>query len=325
MILMGKSKGFLGNIIMTNAQSLSAITNWVTVMRLPFTTVALMPFAAGIFVGYRSGDSISWTASILGLIAVLFICITCYLIGEICDKEEDLLTLKYMRTRFSGGTLVVAGGSISPRSAGTLAIILLCGAALCGLYISYIHASWALLGLGVFGGLAALIYSLPPVRLAKRGLGEFFIAICYGWLTLFTGFATATGTFPPYSYLFAPPLALSIFNVILFNEFPDYEPDRTVGKKNLVVLWGRERAAKVYGVAAFLVAVTTLLIWHFFHAWDLVYLFVSLPVVLFSLSLAVRVGLLAQWKEEKKVEPLCGQGILLNLLVAVTLGIIVVF
>jgi len=73
------------------------------------------------------------------------------------------------------------------------------------------------------------------------------------------------------------------------------------------------------------VAFTTLLIWHFFHAWDFVYLFVSLPVVLFSLSLAVRVGLLAQWQQEKNVEPLCGQGILLNLLVAVTLGIIVAF
>jgi len=321
MTLMRKSKGlFLRNFIMTNAKSLSAITNWVRVMRLPFTTVALMPFAAGIFIGYRSADSISWTASILGLIAVLFICI-----GEIYDEEEDLLTLKYMRTRFSGGTLVVADGSISPRSAGTLAIILLCVAALCGVYISYIHESWVLLGLGVFGGLAALIYSLPPVRLAKRGLGELFIAVCYGWLTLFTGFATATGTFPPYSYLFSLPLALSIFNVILFNEFPDYEPDRTVGKKNLVVLWGRERAAKVYGIAAFLVAVTTLLIWHFFHGWDLVYLFVSLPVVLFALSLAVRVGLLGQWQQEKNVEPLCGQGILLNLLVAVTLGIIVAF
>ncbi|MBW1779663.1 MAG: prenyltransferase [Deltaproteobacteria bacterium] len=294
-------------------------------MRLPFTTVALMPFAAGIFIGYKSADVISWAASMVGLIAVLFICITCYLIGEIYDKEEDLLTLRYMRTQFSGGTLLVANGPISRRSAGILASLLLCGAALCGLYISYIHDSWALLGLGVFGGLAAVIYSLPPVRLAKRGLGEFCIAICYGWLTLFTGFATATGTFPPYSYLFALPQALSIFNVILFNEFPDYEPDRTVGKKNLVVRWGRERAAKFYGMMAFLVAATTLLIWHFFRGWDLVYLLVSLPVVVLSLSLAVRVGLLNTWEQEEKVEPLCAQGILLNLLVALTLGIMVAF
>ena len=61
------------------------------------------------------------------------------------------------------------------------------------------------------------------------------------------------------------------------------------------------------------------------YGWDLVYLFVSLPVVFFALSLAVRVGLLAQWQQEKKVEALCGQGIMLNLLVAVTLGIIVAF
>jgi len=310
---------------MTNVSTLSAISNWITVMRLPFTTVALMPFAAGIFIGYRSANGISWAASIMGLTAVLFICITCYLIGEIYDKTEDLLTLKYMRTRFSGGTLLVANGPISRKSAGILATLLLCGAALCGLYISYIHESWMLLGLGIFGGLAAIAYSLPPVRLAKRGLGELFIAICYGWLTLFTGFAVATGRFPPYSYLFALPQALSIFNVILFNEFPDYEPDRTVGKQNLVVRWGRERAAKIYGLMAFLVAATTLLIWHFFRGWHLGYLLVSLPAVVLSLSLAVRVGLLSRWRLAEKVEPLCAQGIYLNLLVAVTLGILVAF
>lgn len=309
---------------MTNTPPLSAIRNWITVMRLPFTTVAVAPFSAGIFIGYKSGDGISWAAAILGLLAVLFICITCYLIGEIFDRAEDLLTLRHMRTRFSGGTLLVATGPISKGSAGILAILLLCGAALGGLYIAHLHHSWTLFGLGVFGGLAAVVYSLPPVRLAKRGMGEVFIAVCYGWLTLFTGFATATGTFPPYSYLFALPQALSIFNVILFNEFPDYEPDRRVGKKNLVVRWGRERAARVYGMAAFLVTLTTLLICHFFRGWNVVYLLVSLPAGLLSLSLAVRVGLLATWRKEERIEPLCAQGIVLNLLVAFTLGIIVV-
>ena len=86
---------------------------------------------------------------------------------------------------------MVADGPISRKSTGTLAIILLCGADLCGFYVCYIHSSWLLLGLGVFGGLA------------ERGLGELFIAICYGWLTLFTGFATANSTFPPYGDIFA--------------------------------------------------------------------------------------------------------------------------
>lgn len=310
---------------MPNAMFPSAITSWVTVLRLPFTTVAIMPFSAGVFIGYRSSAPISWTASTLGLIAVFFICITCYLIGEIYDREEDLLTLKYYRTKFSGGTLMVADGPVSARSAALLAIILICLSAVCGTFISYIHSSWALLGLGLFGGFAAVLYSLPPVRLVKRGLGEIFIAICYGWLTLFTGFAAATGRFPSYSYLFALPQALSIFNVILFNEFPDYEPDMTVGKRNLVVQLGKDAASKIYGAVAFLVAVTTILIWHFFHGGNLLYLLVTAPVVFLSLSLAVRVGLLDRWKAEENVEPLCGQGILLNLLVAATLTCLVVF
>lgn len=310
---------------MTTYRISSTISNWITVMRLPFTTVALLPFGAGIFIGYKSSESVSWGASILGVTAVLFICITCYLIGEICDKKEDLLTLRYMRTKFSGGTLLVATGDLPAKTVGVLAIILLALAALSGLYICYVHSNLTLLGLGIFGGLAAVLYSLPPVRLVKRGVGELFIALCYGWLTLVTGFATATGSFPPYSYLFALPQALSIFNVILFNEFPDYESDSIVGKRNLVVLTGREFASKLYAVVAFLVAVSTILVWYLFQSRDPAFLLVTLPVVFLSLSLCVRVGILERWKDGRHVEPLCGQGILLNLLVAVTLGILVTF
>ena len=41
-------------------------------------------------------------------------------------------------------------------------------------------------------------------------------------------------------------MGLSVFNVILLNEFPDEEADRAVGKKNLLVRFGREKAVDLY-------------------------------------------------------------------------------
>jgi len=302
----------------------SLLTNWITVSRLPFTTVGTVPFCAGIFIAYRSSHTVNWPASGLGVLAVFFICIACYLVGELFDQEEDLLTIKYGRSKFAGGTLLVANNTLSTRAVGLGAVILFSMAALLGLYISGIYSSWILLGLGVFGTLSAALYSLPPARLAKRGLGELFIAICYGWLTLVTGFMTATGQMPPHSCLFAMPVALSIFNVIFINEFPDYEADKATGKNNLVVHMGRSFASRIYGIVAVLVGVSTIQVWHFFRSETPVFLFVALPVVSLSFFLAFRVTVQGKWKERETLEPICGLGILLNHLASITVAVMVI-
>jgi 1,4-dihydroxy-2-naphthoate octaprenyltransferase len=258
------------------------------------------------------------------LVAVFLLCVTCYFLGEVYDQEEDRLTTHYGRTKFSGGTLLVAHRMLSQDSVKKVAAFLFSLAGILGIIIAWIHGNGWLFALGAAGGLAAVLYSLPPVRLVGRGLGEVFIAVCYGWLPFVTGFASATGEFPPYSYFFVIPQALSIFNVILINEFPDYEPDRSAGKRNLVVRTSREFAAKLYGAAAVLVAVTTLLVWHGFRPGSLGYLLLTLPVVVLSLSLAWKVGWKDRWRHIRTLEPICGLGILLNHLVSVTLAMLVV-
>lgn len=302
-----------------------AISQWITAARLPFTTVAILPFAAGIFIAYNSSYPIHWPAATLGLAAVLLLCITCYLLGEAYDQEEDRLTLRYGRTKFSGGTLLVANHTLSQRSVVSTAIVLFFAAAVMGVVISVIHRNGLLLALGAAGGCAAVLYSLPPVRLVKRGVGEIFIAVCYGWLPFVTGFASATGEFPPHSHIFVIPQALAIFNVILINEFPDYEPDKQAEKRNLVVRTSREFASKLYAAAAVLVAASTILVWHLFRSGSLVYLLCTLPVVSLSLFLAWDVAWLEKWRRIRTVEPICGLGVLLNHLVSATLAVLVVF
>ena len=46
------------------------------------------------------------------------------------------------------------------------------------------------------------------------------------------------------------------FNLLLLNEFPDEEADRAGGRKNLVLLLGRNRAAWVYAIAGIAVPVS---------------------------------------------------------------------
>jgi 1,4-dihydroxy-2-naphthoate octaprenyltransferase len=302
----------------------SSLKSWLSAMRLPFTTVAVVPFVVGAYLAYKQGTLVSVTAAVLGTLAVFLIVIGCYLLGEVFDQAEDMNTLKYGRSKFAGGSLMVACGTLSARSVEWVAGLAFALATLLGIAISIIHGSLLLFGLGAFGALSAAFYSLPPVRLAKRGVGELFIGFCYGWLTVVTGYACASGALPAYSYLFCLPIAFTVFNIILINEFPDYEADRDAGKRNLLNRVGKPLGAAIYSVMSFLTAVSLVGIWSFYRRGSLFYLAFSLPALLLALALVIQVSFLGRWRDRKTLEPICGQTIILNHLCALTIGMLVV-
>jgi 1,4-dihydroxy-2-naphthoate octaprenyltransferase len=303
----------------------SSIKNWITVMRLPFTTVAVVPFMAGVYLAYARGVAVSWPSAALGGVAVLFICIGCYCIGEICDQKEDSTTLQYGRTKFSGGTLLVANRTLSEKSVMTLALVLFVSAAAMGLLIFYIQGDLLVLALGGFGIGSAVLYSMPPVRLVMRGVGELFIAFCYGWLTIVTGFMCASGSIPPYSYYFSIPVALTIFNVILINEFPDYESDRQSGKFNLLARIGKKAGAILYSSVALLAAIAIIMLWVLFRYGSFPHLLAIVPSVVLGIVLAVNVSVKKRWERLETLEPICAMTIVMNHLASITVGVITIW
>jgi 1,4-dihydroxy-2-naphthoate octaprenyltransferase len=106
------------------------------------------------------------------------------------------------------------------------------------------------------------------------------------------------------------PVGLTIFNVILLNEFPDYEADVAAEKKNLVARMGRERGAWLYGAVSLgswvgmglslLDGVPTRALW------------VYVPVLALSLALTAMV-LRGSWRDRARLEILCGLTIAVNL------------
>jgi 1,4-dihydroxy-2-naphthoate octaprenyltransferase len=308
---------------MTGQYHSVSLSAWIRAVRLPFTTVALVPFGVGVFLASANHQSISWPASLTGTLAVFCMCVGCYLIGEVYDQAEDRQTMVVGRTRFSGGTLTVVNGMVTPKAALVAACFCFALAALLGLYIFSIRQTLWLLGLGTFGGASAFLYSFPPVRLVKRGVGELFIGICYGWLTMVTGYACASGAMPPDSYLFCWPVALSIFNVILINEFPDFNPDRASGKCNLLVRIGRERGAQIYAAASLITAVALLGLWYRYHGLAFTYLLLTVPGIILALVLAYLVVCARAWTSLQKIEPVCALTIVLNHVTSLTIGALV--
>jgi len=297
------------------------IVAWLTAMRLPFTTVAVVPFAVGAFLA-RGAQPYSLPAALLGGLAVLLLCIGCYLLGEVYDQNEDRRTLAHGRSKFAGGTLVVVHGVLAPRAVLLVAAACFAVAAGLGVTIAVLQRSLLLFGLGALGAAAAALYSLPPIRLVARGVGELLIGLCYGWLTLVTGYACATGALPPGSVLAALPIGLSVFNIILVNEFPDFGPDGEAGKRNLLQRVGRPAGAWIYALASLATAVALVAIWSVHRPGSLGHLAAAAPAALLALGLGLVVAR-GRWRDQAALEPVCALTIVLNHLCSIAVAVLV--
>jgi 1,4-dihydroxy-2-naphthoate octaprenyltransferase len=103
----------------------------------------------------------------------------------------------------------------------------------------------------VLGGLAAIFYVAPPIRWAYRGLGETVIALSYGpWMVLGSLYLHTKEL--SWGALWASLVpGFLIMALAVVNAIPDFHQDRLVGKRNLVVRVGRQRAVWLYvGLAA---------------------------------------------------------------------------
>jgi 1,4-dihydroxy-2-naphthoate octaprenyltransferase len=119
------------------------------------------------------------------------------------------------------------------------------GALAVGIHLT-LHGGWPILAFALLGGAAAIFYEAPPIRWSYRGLGEAVIALAYGpWMVLGSVYLH-TGTFSAAAAGASLVPGLLIMALAVVNAIPDYQQDRLVGKRNLVVRLGRRRAVALY-------------------------------------------------------------------------------
>jgi 1,4-dihydroxy-2-naphthoate octaprenyltransferase len=298
--------------------------------RLPFHTVGVLPFILGAVLAYRQAGPYRWSNWAgefrwdifgWGTAGVVLVMLSTYYANEFWDEAEDALASQMEPSRFAGGSQVLQRGLLPRRAAlwGSLvSLALALGVALL-LQLGYRTGPWtvpfALLGLA--GG---FFYSARPVRWVRTGLGEPWIALNYGWLPVAVGYYLQVGELVPLVHWLAAPIGLTILNVILLNEFPDYPADRQAGKANWTVRLGPERAAWVYARAG--VASWAAMLLSLGRGVPLRALWFYLPVLLLSLILVLQM-LRGRWRERDVLEILCGANLLVNL--GTTLAYILAF
>jgi len=234
-----------------NNQFKLSIKGWVTMSRLPFHIVGIAPFVLGTVLAYKVTGNFNLAVFLLSVLAVIFIMLSTYYNGEYYDIAEDKLSSEMHKNIFAGGSRAVIKKMIPRKYARIGAYISMVFAVVIGFILQFYYKTGVLtIPLGAIGVFIGFFYSTPPLRWVTRGVGEVFIGFCYGWLPIAVSYYIQTGELSNLINWMSIPVGLTIFNVILLNEFPDYKADEMSGKRNLLIRIGRDKGSVLYIIAA---------------------------------------------------------------------------
>lgn len=270
-----------------------SLRDWFMEVRPGFLLLTPLNYSVGIAAAYVEGYFNPFNA-LIGAVGVLFAHLAINVINEYFDYKSGL-DFKTYKTPFSGGSGVITAGSLKPRSVYLFAVTCLFLGGTIGLYFSY-TIGWGLLPLVL---LAAFIIYTYTTHLSHMYIGELSTGLAYGFMMAVGAYFIMTGRYSVSAYIPGVIPGILGFALLYINEFPDVEPDREVGRRNLVMLLGIRKASRVYALI-----VSSLYGWILLCIW-LGYMDVTMLIVLLSAPIGYKAakGAMVNYGDIDKLVP----------------------
>jgi 1,4-dihydroxy-2-naphthoate polyprenyltransferase len=213
-------------------------------MRLPFLVLAPACVFLGLGSAVWSTGSYNALYSILALFGAVAAHISVNSLNEYFDFKSGL-DLKTTRTPFSGGSGTLPAYPAKYKVALQTGGITLTIAALIGIYFLTVWG-WGLLPLGLLGLFVVFSYTIwltraPLLCLVAPGLG-------FGTLMVMGTHFVLTGSYSWSAFIASLVPFFLVSNLLLLNQFPDVEPDASIGRRHYPILIGRKRSAVIYAI-----------------------------------------------------------------------------
>ena len=231
---------------------------YLTEIRAPFFTASVLPILLGTAIAWHYTHVIHWPYFFLALVGGVALHAGTNIANDYFDhlSGNDAANTEYIRP-FTGGSRLIQKGLLKPIEVLLESLAFFALGILVGFYFLWVYG-WPIFWIGVIGVFSGFFYTAPPFKLGYRGVGELVVGLNFGILMTLGAYLVQTGELAWAPVIAALPLALLIVAVLYANQFPDYQADKVVGKRHLVVLLGRERA--VWGYMALLLIAYFLII-----------------------------------------------------------------
>jgi 1,4-dihydroxy-2-naphthoate octaprenyltransferase len=212
---------------------------WIKAVRAPFFTASIIPVLVGGALSHREGI-FQWPGLIFALLIVVANHAGANLLNDYFDAPgSDRINQSV--TPFSGGSRLIQEGLATRRAYLTGALITYAGGLLLTIVLAISYYNLFILGLGILGMLLGVVYSATYTFGMGRGWGELAVGMAFGPCAVLGGYLLQTSQLSWGAFLAGIPVGLLIMGVLVLNEFPDLDADRTVGKRNWLVRAGDER------------------------------------------------------------------------------------
>lgn len=217
-----------------------AAGSWLRALRLQFYPMTLAAYAVGALLAAPAGG-FDGTAFWLGYAMLFLLEAATVFANDLFDRDSDRRNRHY--GPFSGGSRVLVDGRLTAGALGRGAVLAGLGAAALLGVLALRGVPPPALAVVLLLAVLALGYTVPPLKLCHRGLGELDVALTHSFGVIYAGYAlqgAALGN--PAPALVAAPLFLAVLPAILLAGIPDHAADRASGKRTLVVILGIDGA-----------------------------------------------------------------------------------
>jgi 1,4-dihydroxy-2-naphthoate octaprenyltransferase len=219
------------------------LKNLLGPMRVPFLILTPACVTLGLGTAVWSAGSVNPFHAILALIGAVASHVSVNSFNEYFDFKSGL-DFRTQRTPFSGGSGTLPANPKLAGQALATAIVSLAVVCAVGLYFLWVRGL-GLLPLGLAGVVVVVLYTPwmahnAPLCLVAPGLG-FGTLMVVGTHYVLTGEYSWTALIASFVPFFL------VSNLLLLNQFPDVDADRSVGRRNFPVTIGRRSSSIIYG------------------------------------------------------------------------------
>ena len=236
---------------------------WIEAMRLRTLPVSL----AGVVMAWgfcAIHDKFNLIPAVLCLLFALLAQIASNFANEYYDFKSGL-----DRKGREGPRRGVTEGDITPGAMkaatyGTLALACVIGCSL--IY----YGGWWLLPIGIFIALGAMAYSSGPYPLSRHGLGEVAVLFFFGIIPVTLTYYVQSLEWNIDVLLASIAVGLMGANVLIVNNYRDHDDDKSVNKRTLAVIFGRNAVANLYLFNGYIAVALMGMTWLSFPLWTCV-------------------------------------------------------
>ncbi len=219
---------------------------WVRSLRLQFLPQGVLPVILGSVVAWTERGTLDAGFFVLALVGSACVQVGLTMLNDALDFVYGADCSTSMdKNPFSGGSGVLTDGHLQPKEMLIAVAMFYLAAAVIGAYLT-LRVGPGVFVLALLGLFLSVFYSVKPVRLAYRGLGELALLLGYGPTITLGAAYVQTGRFSLAAGLAGLVPGLLMWSMILVNEIPDYLEDLRANKQNLTVRLGPARARWLY-------------------------------------------------------------------------------